>query len=357
MFFLIISCSKIELETYRQHCEICDEKDPETKKDLYVDELTGKCIDTCQGNGRFIMNKTYKNITYKTCEFCMDIHCSKCQPTNTENCTECLPGYEVDQETRICIEKKPISPAFIYLIVVAIIVAVIILSILAYSFLLNHSYKDLNQSQQYDLKRKKSRVMKKLKGFVFTNRRMMSIKRKTVNLFRKSVQDLDGLDNELGGNKIGRVESPEMPREGVHANVMKNYKIMVNTIPSKSQTESQPSADRRDDLISQNGEHSVGRISEMSSRLEEDDHMDFGSEGVKNKAYHLFKMKSDSKTFLNESIDERRKGYMNKTSSLDVQPTPMNAHEVTRNSALSSGDSEEEKEGSSSGQHSHRLHH
>ena len=87
----------------RGFCSICERR-PDGNQAKIVDEITGKCIDSCSGVGMVITKKRtnwfneIRDYEYEICSRCHNSRCKKCSTAKPDGCVECLKSYFLERQ-------------------------------------------------------------------------------------------------------------------------------------------------------------------------------------------------------------------------------------------------------------------
>ena len=87
-------------------CTIC-EKPGDNKTSILMDNYTGKCIESCSGDGKVVTKrKTFwfgdspEGYEYQICSRCHDPRCKKCSTPHPDGCLECQNGLFLEKDPK-----------------------------------------------------------------------------------------------------------------------------------------------------------------------------------------------------------------------------------------------------------------
>ena len=145
-------------------CLICG-LSPQTNKKIIADRITGKCIESCSGDGKVTLTKERETSTssfkYQICERCKVAGCKTCPTGDLNNCLGCKAGlYKQTSDGVVqCVKFNDLKNMSIYLAVGVSLAFLLLVCLIAIIIKIIMSQLNSKPSQEKTKKRPKKIII------------------------------------------------------------------------------------------------------------------------------------------------------------------------------------------------------
>ena len=210
---------------------------------MIADYLTGKCVQTCSGNGTVKVNKTTNmfrdqpKLKYDVCAFCEVEGCSLCLPDQLSGCLSCQSGLHLQQKENgriACVKRDQLGNFSFLLISTTFLILIPLIFVFLFSVTMITKY--LRNSRKDRLKRRRMKRKSTLRPSYVSraSRRITAMEEGETHmgrLRRLGARGLTGFSRvgewghgepiEFDTNLVGALENDEIEKNGANKLLLK----------------------------------------------------------------------------------------------------------------------------------------